>query len=70
MSKDALDKIYSELSPIGDSVGRTKIFELVRTRVVSGLEMSRKREEADTYWNDINKDLETIINGDPHGRFK
>lgn len=70
MNKDAVDKIYSALSQTGDPVGRSKIFDLVRTRVVSGLEKSRNRDEADKYWNDINKDLEAIINGDPQEAFQ
>lgn len=70
MNKDTVEQIYSELSPTEDSFERSKIFELLRTRVAGGLEMDHKSKKAEKYWDDISRDLEDITNANPTDAFR
>ncbi len=69
MSKDAVNALLSEFSPTEDKLSRSVILSLLRTRITSGLEASDRGDETEPYWDEINRDLESITK-DPREAFR
>jgi hypothetical protein len=69
MAEDAVDRLYSELSPTEDQFSRSKIFTLLRTRIAIGLDATGRGDESEPIWDQVNGDLEIIAN-DPSKAFQ